>query len=116
MKKLVGEVCTMIRHKSVKKSSASREDSPIPQLKTLPEPLNMKPIDFIPARMKYGQSKSNPGSSTGLAIDLVVGVGIGAEVKESSPSSSPSSLLLQAAPSPPKISSPGRFLREDQSV
>ena len=134
VKKLVGEVCTMIRHKSITKNSASRGDTPIPtptvQSSKNIQPLHTNPVDFIPARLKYGQSKSTPGSSTGLGTPLGialgggsgVGVGVEAEVKELDPSLSPDSTLTSSvslfapAPAPPKMSSPGRFLREDQSV
>lgn len=112
----------MIRHTSVTKNSASRADSPTPT--PLPskniEPLLMSAVDFIPKRLEYGQSKSTPGSSTGLGIAL--GVGVEAEVKELDPSLSPRSTssssvsLFSPAPAPPKMSSPGRFLPEDQSV
>ena len=116
----------MIRHTSVTKNSASRADSPTPtpQPSKSIEPLFMNAVDFIPARLKYGQSKSTPGSSTGIGIPLgiALGVGVEAEVKELDPSLSPRSTisssvsLLSPAPAPPKMSSPGRFLREDQSV
>lgn len=122
----------MIRHTSVTKNSASRRDTPIPtptvQSSKNVQPLHMNPVDFIPARLKYGQSKSTPGSSTGLGIPLGIalgvgsGVGVEAEVKELDPSLSPHSTLpssvslFSPAPAPPKMSSPGRFLREDQSV
>lgn len=114
----------MIRHTSVTKNSASRADSPTPT--PLPskniEPLLMSAVDFIPKRLEYGQSKSTPGSSTGLGIALGVGVSVEAEVKELDPSLSPRSTLSSSvslfspAPAPPKMSSPGRFLPEDQSV
>lgn len=103
VKKLVGEVCTMIRHTSAKRSAApTTKTSPVIQIRKRPEFPNIKPVDYIPARVKYGQSKSMPGSSATLPMTM------GIEAKESY-----TSISLTG---PPKMSSPGRFLPEDQSV
>ena len=78
--KLVKEVCTMIKHTSVKKSSVSRADSPVVQLIKRSESLLTKPTDFIPASVKYGESSADPGPSTGIAIALPIPLAVGVAV------------------------------------